>query len=341
MAKHGVQELLSKPAASDIATRRQQAKRLREALEELGPTFSKLGQVLSNRPDLLPAEYIEELAMLQSHVPPMSESEVVRVAEQELRVPWEDVFESIDPKPLAAGTIAQVHRATLENGDRVVVKVQRPGIREQVVRDFEALTELAQWLEAHPGVARVYYPGLMSHPQHDLACRQQAGGGAVEGEQHACAAAAHFIGLAGAAERTHAHAVPGRVVDGDRLHLRGHAEAVQKAAARLRKSGHYACRLSVGIKYLDGSCWDADLRLVDTQDTVTFLHALAKLWEGRPKDRRTILQVGMAFSDLVPEGVRVFGVARRRHDRARNVVDVGRAVDQSGGRAASSGGSTW
>ncbi|HWG96888.1 MAG TPA: bifunctional universal stress/protein kinase family protein, partial [Nitrospira sp.] len=104
-AKHGLKELFSQPDQSDASTRRQQAKRLRAALEELGPTFSKLGQVLSTRPDLLPPEYIEELTLLQSHVPPMPESEVVRVSEQELRVPWEDVFESIDPKPLAAGTI--------------------------------------------------------------------------------------------------------------------------------------------------------------------------------------------------------------------------------------------
>jgi DNA polymerase-4 len=76
---------------------------------------------------------------------------------------------------------------------------------------------------------------------------------------------------------------------------------VQKAAMRLRKSGHYASRITVALRYLDGSRWDADMRLVDTQDTVLFLHALEKLWAGRPKDRRTILQVGMAFSDLVPE----------------------------------------
>jgi DNA polymerase-4 len=76
---------------------------------------------------------------------------------------------------------------------------------------------------------------------------------------------------------------------------------VQKAAMRLRKSGHYASRLAIGLKYLDGSRWDADMRLVDTQDTMTFLHALEKLWRGRPKDRRTILQVGMAFSELVSE----------------------------------------
>ena len=76
---------------------------------------------------------------------------------------------------------------------------------------------------------------------------------------------------------------------------------VQKAAMRLRKSGHYASRITVALRYLDGSRWDADMRLVDTQDTVTFLHALEKLWASRPKDRRTILQVGMAFSDLVSE----------------------------------------
>ncbi|MBX3674422.1 MAG: DNA-directed DNA polymerase [Burkholderiales bacterium] len=79
---------------------------------------------------------------------------------------------------------------------------------------------------------------------------------------------------------------------------------VQKAAMRLRRTGFHASRLSVGLKYLDGSRWDADLRLVDTQETVVFLHALAKLWAGRPKDRRTILQVGMALSDLVPEASR-------------------------------------
>ena len=79
---------------------------------------------------------------------------------------------------------------------------------------------------------------------------------------------------------------------------------VQKAAMRLRKAGYYAARISIGIKYLDGSRWDQEMRLVDTQDTVTFLHALDKMWEKRPKDRRTILQVGMAYSDLVPEDKR-------------------------------------
>jgi DNA polymerase-4 len=76
---------------------------------------------------------------------------------------------------------------------------------------------------------------------------------------------------------------------------------VQKAAMRLRKADFYAGRLSIAVKYLDGTRWDADMKLVDTQDTVTFLHALDKLWLGRPGDRRTILQVGMAYGDLVSE----------------------------------------
>src|SRR5687768_1422828 len=75
----------------------------------------------------------------------------------------------------------------------------------------------------------------------------------------------------------------------------------QKAAMRLRKAQYYAARISLHLKYLDGGHWDADMRLVDTQDTVAFLHALEKLWSKRPKAARTILKVGMTFSDLVPE----------------------------------------
>ena len=178
VAKHGIQEFFSQSAQSDVATRREQAKRLRAALEELGPTFSKLGQVLSTRPDLLPPEYIEELAMLQSHVPPMPEREVVRVAEQELRVPWEDVFESIDPKPLAAGTIAQVHRATLESGDRVVVKVQRPTARTEIEQDLALLEMFAQKVGKRPALNQVVdmeavFKHLSTSLQRELDFRQE------------------------------------------------------------------------------------------------------------------------------------------------------------------------
>ncbi len=114
-------------------------RRLREALEKLGPTFGKLGQILSTRPDLVSEEYVAELAALQADVPPMSEAEVVAMMERELAVPWEDVFSSIDPEPLAAGTIAQVHRARMADGHRVVVKVQRPEAEEVVDNDLALL----------------------------------------------------------------------------------------------------------------------------------------------------------------------------------------------------------
>src|SRR5438105_4750895 len=108
LAKYGLRE-----RAGD-RTLGERAESLRHALEELGPTFAKLGQILSTRPDLLPPEFVAELEKLQDDVPPLTEAEVVLVMEEELGVPWEDVFESIDPEPLAAGTIGQVHRATLE-----------------------------------------------------------------------------------------------------------------------------------------------------------------------------------------------------------------------------------
>src|SRR5207253_1613081 len=126
LAKHGLRDRRSDEPL------RERARRLRDALEELGPTFAKLGQILSTRPDLLPPEIVEELASLQDRVQPLGEAEVVAVMEEELGVPWEDVFAEIDAEPLAAGTIAQVHAARLETGERVVVKVQRPTARDEV-----------------------------------------------------------------------------------------------------------------------------------------------------------------------------------------------------------------
>ena len=120
------------------------ARQFRAALDELGPTFAKIGQILSTRPDLIPPIFVEELSTLQDRVTPLTEAEVVAVMEQELGVPWEDVFASIDPTPLAAGTIAQVHRATLESGDRVVVKVQRPTAEGDILQDLALLDRLAE-----------------------------------------------------------------------------------------------------------------------------------------------------------------------------------------------------
>ena len=149
------------------------------ALEELGPTFAKLGQVLSTRPDLLPPEFIEELTTLQDHVNPLTEQEVVQVMERELGVPWEDVFETIEPKPLAAGTIAEVHRATLATGDRVVVKVQRPNAREEIEQDLALLELFAEKVSDRPGLNQVIdmaavFEHLSSSLHRELDFRQEA-----------------------------------------------------------------------------------------------------------------------------------------------------------------------
>jgi len=131
------------------------ARRFRDALEELGPTFGKLGQILSTRPDLLPAAVVAELADLQDHVTPLSEAEIVAVMESELKVPWEDVFASIERDPMASGTIAQVHRATLVGGERVVVKVQRPAAEPQIRQDLGLLGQFAAKAGDRPAFQQV------------------------------------------------------------------------------------------------------------------------------------------------------------------------------------------
>ena len=179
MAKHGVKALFDR-TGDDADRRRQQARQLRSAMEELGPTFAKLGQILSTRPDLLPPEFIDELASLRDAVPPLTEAEVVQVMEQELGVPWEDVFETIDPQPLAAGTIAQVHRATLTGGTKVVVKVQRPTAREDIMQDLALLEVFAEKTEQRPALRQVVdmpavFEHLASSLQRELDFRTEAG----------------------------------------------------------------------------------------------------------------------------------------------------------------------
>ncbi len=155
--------------ARDARTPRERAKALRGALEELGPTFAKLGQILSTRPDLLPPEFIQELASLQDHVPPLTEEQVVGVMEAELGVPWEDVFASIEPTPLAAGTIGQVHKATLEGGARVVVKVQRPDAEEQIMRDLGLMELFAEKVEGRDALSSIIdLPAAIAHLSSSL-----------------------------------------------------------------------------------------------------------------------------------------------------------------------------
>ncbi|MDP9341607.1 MAG: AarF/UbiB family protein [Actinomycetota bacterium] len=170
MSKYDVRELFQPTATPDEeATTRARARQLRAAMDELGPTFAKLGQILSTRPDLLPPAFVEELATLQDRVTPLSEEEVVSVMEEELGVPWEDVFASIDPEPLAAGTIAQVHRATLETGDRVVVKVQRPTARRDIMEDLGLLELFAEKTRDRPAFRQVFdMPAIIEHLSESL-----------------------------------------------------------------------------------------------------------------------------------------------------------------------------
>lgn len=122
--------------------------RVRFALEELGPTFIKFGQLLSTRPDLLAPEYIHELERLQDQVKPDSFDRIRAEVERQLDGKLADIFETFDPTPLAAGSIAQVHRATIPGGRAVAVKVRRPGIVQVIHAECEVLEELAAILKA-------------------------------------------------------------------------------------------------------------------------------------------------------------------------------------------------
>jgi ubiquinone biosynthesis protein len=135
--------------------------RMRRVLEELGPTFVKLGQVLSIRPDLLPGDIVDSLKQLQKNVAPIPEDELRQVVEGYLGAPIEEHFESFETAPLAAASIAQVHRARLRVGDDVhdvVVKIQRPGIREKMESDISILYWLARLAEGSVAEVALYQP---------------------------------------------------------------------------------------------------------------------------------------------------------------------------------------
>ena len=129
---------------------------LRLAIEELGPTFIKLGQVLSTRPDLVPPTYIRELTRLQDTVPPAPWEAVKAQIEAELGGPIEDIFASFEVEPLAAASLAQVHGATLPDGQEVVVKVQRPDIEKVIAVDLEILFDLARLVQERTPLGEIY-----------------------------------------------------------------------------------------------------------------------------------------------------------------------------------------
>jgi ubiquinone biosynthesis protein len=130
--------------------------RLRRTLEQLGPTFIKLGQFLSGRTDLLPAAYIEQLSKLLDAAPAVPADEIREVIEHELGVPVTELFATFEDTPIASASIGQVHHATLPDGQQVVVKVQRPGIEEEVKADLDLLLGQARFLERRSEMMRDY-----------------------------------------------------------------------------------------------------------------------------------------------------------------------------------------
>ncbi|HEU4508815.1 MAG TPA: AarF/UbiB family protein [Pyrinomonadaceae bacterium] len=132
------------------------AEELAKDLENLGPTFIKLGQLLSTRADLLPGPYLEALTRLQDQIEPFPYEEVERIVSGELGVRISKAFADFDPKPLAAASLSQVHRASMRDGRAVVVKVQRPDIRDLIVGDLESLGEIAHFLDQHTELGRRY-----------------------------------------------------------------------------------------------------------------------------------------------------------------------------------------
>src|SRR5215510_7480269 len=124
-------------------------RRLRLVMEELGPTFVKLGQVLSTRSDLIPEHWVAEFRLLQNNVPGVEYEAISKSLEGQFPQGLKKIFRSIQKKPLAAGSMAQVHRAKLKDGTPIVLKVLRPGIRDVVAIDMEILQSLAEFVEAH------------------------------------------------------------------------------------------------------------------------------------------------------------------------------------------------
>ncbi len=167
-AKHGFQELLDKLGFSRFIPQKYRRvkpaphltapERLRIAFEELGPSFIKLGQLLSSRSDLLPENWVQELSKLQDRVTPLPYTVIKHSVERELGASVEELFSSFSSEPLASASIGQVHEAVLKDGTRVVVKVQRPGIDLLIKTDISVLTSLAAALERYFPETQVLAP---------------------------------------------------------------------------------------------------------------------------------------------------------------------------------------
>ncbi|MGC4045067.1 MAG: AarF/UbiB family protein [Armatimonas sp.] len=169
LVKYGHADLVTQAGLADTLTAEERqtksidatdterlAQELVADLESMGPVFVKVGQVLSSRSDLLPPAYIQALGKLQNSLEPFSFGEVERIVQSELGVRMSKAFSSFDDMPIGVASLAQVHRATLRDGRRVAVKIQRPDIRDGIASDFEALEAIADFLDKHTEVGRRY-----------------------------------------------------------------------------------------------------------------------------------------------------------------------------------------
>lgn len=139
---------------SDQKRSRARAREFANLLVDLGPAFIKAGQALSTRPDIVPPVLLEELAQLQDQLPGFDSDLAMACIEEDLGAPVDDIYESLEREPISAASLGQVHRGVLKNGQRVAVKVQRPGLREQITLDLYIVRNIAAWLNSNIGLIR-------------------------------------------------------------------------------------------------------------------------------------------------------------------------------------------
>ena len=164
MVKYGYYDLARKTGLDEVLDKKEdaparaalQGEELSRDLERMGPTFVKLGQFLSTRPDILPVEYIQALERLQTEVESFPFQQAAEIVETELGMNLTAAFAEFDPEPLAAASIGQVHRATLYDGRPVAVKVQRPGVRDEVKADLEVIGDIARFLQSYTDTGELY-----------------------------------------------------------------------------------------------------------------------------------------------------------------------------------------
>jgi len=156
VSRAGLEDALEAASPEADNSEKPPAEQLAKDLEALGPTFVKLGQLLSTRADLLPPPYLEALSRLQDQVEPFDFEQVEEIVREELGVRISKAFSAFEPEPLAAASLGQVHRAAMRDGRAVAVKVQRPGIRAQILNDLDVLAEIADFADKHSDVGRRY-----------------------------------------------------------------------------------------------------------------------------------------------------------------------------------------